>query len=180
MEVPIDVLDSRGNTPLDDALFTRNFEAVEILLFESKKFHPAKYNNHYKNYPLHIAATCTKIELTENFLLNGAKIDILDEDDNTPLHIALQCNNLQVALFLTMRTNDSVFNKRNKKGQTPLLLVTRFPSKIVQLMIDKGAKIDVPDNEGNTPFYNYCNENNAFIVTDVSILGKYLLDFFVS
>lgn len=178
MEVPIDVLDSRGNTPLDDALFARNFGAVEILFLQTKKFYPGKYNKHYKNYPLHIAATCPKIELTENFLLNGAKVYALDQDGNTPLHIALQCNNDQIALLLATGTYDFEIDKKNNKGETPLLLATRLieAREIIQLLIDKGAKIDEADNEGNTPFYNYFHERNALIDTDVSILGKYLLN----
>lgn len=175
--MPLDAADLKENTPLDDALYNRHFKIVDILLPKTKSFNAGKYNKHYKRYPLHVAATTFLPDFAKMLLKEGAQVSVLDEDDNTPLHIALQCQHQLVAEVLAKHTSDEDVDQRNKQGQTPLFLTAKFGNagKARNILIKKGARIDIPDNEGNTPFSIYFHQHGCLIKEDVSIFCKYIL-----
>lgn len=122
-----------------------------------------------------MAATAPIPDLTKSLIEKGAAIKVFDEDDNTPLHIALQCEKRDIAEILAEATSSEDVNHRNKQGQTPLLLTTKLSAErvlLLKILIQKGAKIDIADNEGNTPFSIYFHQHQSLIVEDSSIFCK--------
>ena len=108
-----------------------------------------------KKTPLHYAATK---EVAALLMLN---INARDESGNTPLHLAVQDNRLEVVSFLI--ANGAKLNVENKNGYTPLQLAfeynrlhpnfTRNRLEILYLLINNGAKLNVKNIEGNTPLH---------------------------
>ncbi|RZC42084.1 Ankyrin repeat domain containing protein, partial [Asbolus verrucosus] len=151
----LEVVDNDGNTPLDDALFNRHFELFRTLTKNVEKFDVSKFNRRHKCYPLHVAATQKSLDLVEFLLKQHAKLDVVDDDGNTPLHLALQCDHKEVLELLLKHDIDNVAaNITNKKGQNILHVAASKDWDVemwMKMLVEK-VRIDVVDNDGNVPF----------------------------
>lgn len=93
-------------------------------------------------------------ELIDLFVRSRFNIQILDEDGNPPLMVALKKGYSVIAKILLDAGAD--VNARDKLGLTPLLVACGKSSEgykaIAELLIKKGAFINVRDTLGFTPF----------------------------
>ena len=87
---------------------------------------------------------------------NGAKINALTQEQNTPLHLALEEWLFEIAQFLIDR--GASVNKFNLKKETPLHLAAASFSRhrlcqeiIDQLTILYPEATDLPNDQGETP-----------------------------
>lgn len=98
--------------------------------------------------PLHYAAKQGKLNLVKMLLREGAKLDAQTREGCTPLHLAAQQQRLAVCKYLLEKGADP--NVRDNRGLTPMHCVcqTAFSSKILSLMISKGAKADAITKDG--------------------------------
>lgn len=82
---------------------------------------------------------------------SGADVNATDKDGNTALHFA---RNRAVVEMLLVRSHQ-LLNQANVIGNTPLMLAAKEDrKKVVDVLIEKGAIIDVKNENGNTALHN--------------------------
>ena len=129
---------------------------------------------HLQYTPLHWAAYYGHLEIAEILTSRGADLDAEDPDYSTPLYLAAEQGHPKVVEFLISKGAE-VNVKSARWGYTPLHRAAWGPVtmrkylgageagtvseadlnenylKIVRMLLEKGAKVDVLDNDGKTP-----------------------------
>jgi len=103
------------------------------------------------NAGLASAAQGGRVELVKRLLIEGAKVDGIRKGISTPLHLAaLQGGAEMVKLLLANQADPNCFNERN---EVPLHMAISGDSdiRVVKLLVQSGAKLDVANDEGITP-----------------------------
>ena len=100
---------------------------------------------------------------------------IIDDQDNTELHIAAQNNQLQ-KVWSIMRKNINL-NLKNKAGETALHSACKYHHMdIVEYIVRFGGKLNIKNNEGKTPL-DYLTESEKNQLEEfqdrIFGLGKY-------
>ena len=114
--------------------------------------------------PLHAAVEGRPSSFINNHVLlakllleHGAELDMLDDDDRTPLHLASYFGKVEMAL--TLLNAGAYTNAMDAEGQTPLhlVVVSRFLDDsqgdrvgIAQLLLDHGADMNAKDHNRAT------------------------------
>jgi ankyrin repeat protein len=91
------------------------------------------------------------------FLERGADVNRRDEDNQTPLTLAVKRGRFKLAQFLLTRGSDP--NAQNVNGKTPLHVIlserrTNNEDEVldnVRSLLDHGAKVNIRDNDNQTP-----------------------------
>jgi len=98
-----------------------------------------------------------------------ANINIPNEKGNTPLIIACQNDNINIAKFLVK--NGADINARNKEEQSSALhiAITNYNYSMMKFLLDSGANINIVNRKGETPLIMACKINNKYI-------AEYLLE----
>jgi len=105
-----------------------------------------------RNY-LHLAAHYGNEDVVRYFVeTKGMRVNCRNiENGNTALHEAAKENHMSVARYLLERRGASI-NARNDLGCTPLFLATEKGRKMmVQFLIERGAKKECYNDDGQTP-----------------------------
>ena len=115
--------------------------------------------------PLHVAAYFGLLEIMQRCISYGTNVDILDEDGWTPLHLACwtTVGNVVVELLIQHDADvNSLAPGTEGGGLTPLaLLIENSGSpKLVQYLLDHGAKPEVPDDDGWTCLHRAAGNRN--------------------
>jgi ankyrin repeat protein len=106
-------------------------------------------------------------ELSIYLLNKGASPELTDKDKVTPLHLAVDNGDYRLVERLLERNYDNIINARDNFGWTPMhIAALHNDTDIVQLLIEKGAKVNLKDSEQNTPL-TYAVLNKAFDVTHI-------------
>lgn len=124
-----------GFTPLLFASFNGYVDIIDLLIFWGANF---TLKNNIGLGPLHVAAQNNKVSTLIYF--NG-KLDYNEPDFNdiTPLHWA-SSNGSEEAVAYLLTIDGIELNKKDKEGQTPLVLATSYGNtKIVRRLLMKGA-----------------------------------------
>ena len=109
--------------------------------------------------PLHVASEIGRTEMVQLLLERSTQTNLVDTDQNTPLHFAvLFCNEyilenktLIVSMLLDAR---ATCNVQNRVGRTALHYASaRGYDTIVSQLISAGAQLNVPDTDGKTALY---------------------------
>lgn len=83
-------------------------------------------------------------------IAHGAKVDLQDEHDGTPLHWAAERGDADIVAFLLR--HDAAVNAMDDEGNTPLHQALRAGSHaVVALLLEHGADADRPNKAGVTP-----------------------------
>ena len=105
-----------------------------------------------------------------NIFLKAPFIDVFRKDASgkTMLYVACEKNNYEAAKLLLEKGADSNTTCSSQKSRTPLLTqcYMYYPSsKIVQLLISNGARINAKDEDGVSPLIAACyaNKNDSVI-----------------
>lgn len=133
--------DKNNRTPLKDAASINNVKLVEILL-NAPNIDINKYNI------LHWAVEKGDTKIVKMLIDKGAKLDSIDKNGDTYLHLAVLKKHEDV-LNQLIRTNIININSKNNAGQTPLHLARN--SKLVTILINAGANIEAINKFGETP-----------------------------
>jgi ankyrin repeat protein len=124
------------------------------------------------SYDLYALIRENKIDAIQEAIANGADINVQDEEGNTPLILALdgeEVNDETIECLLNYNPNVTI---ANEDGTTPLhLAVLRNSIKFIKALIERGAGINVQDEEGNIPLILALEEEE---VEDETI--EYLID----
>ena len=92
-------------------------------------------------------------------------IDALDEDGQTPLHLAVRSKNLAVVEVLKKLTDLKALDEH---GQTPLHGAVRSNNPdVVEALIEAGADPNALDEDGQTPLHLAAPRNNLAVVKPV-------------
>lgn len=85
-----------------------------------------------------------------NILLSdGAEIDTVDRQGNTPLMIAAKIGNPRIVDIILSHSPE--INKTNEQGVTALMIAAESGQlHIVEKLINKGADVSIRDGKGNT------------------------------
>ncbi|XP_018571754.1 ankyrin repeat and SOCS box protein 14-like [Anoplophora glabripennis] len=93
------------------------------------------------------------LEKVKQLIESGKSVNINDNNGNTPLHIAVIKNNLEILEYLLSR-DDLVVNVRNFKGETPLYYAVRMGRlQSATKLIQAGANVNLPNYEDVTPLH---------------------------
>ncbi|EFA82284.1 ankyrin repeat-containing protein [Heterostelium album PN500] len=102
--------------------------------------------------PLHYASRSDRIECVSLLLDHGADVNQVDSTNSTPLHSAIVYKSDKTALALINNYGADI-NAQNNDGSTPLhLAAQRGYREIIVALLEKGAKVEVRDHNGDTPF----------------------------
>ncbi len=106
---------------------------------------------------LHNAIEEGNLEIVKMLVNAGAKIDIPDNQRNTPLHISAFNNKIEIMEFLLAQqhlVNSEFLDAVESDGSTALHYATNEGYfEIVKMLVNAGANIDIPDNQKNTPLH---------------------------
>lgn len=103
-------------------------------------------NESEQRTPLHEAASGGYLEIATLLVDHGAKVNLLDRHDQTPLHVAAKNGHAGMVKYLGRK---ALLNPQDAQGQTPLHQAAMSGhTETVTALIDAGVKINVPDAEG--------------------------------
>ena len=104
--------------------------------------------------PLHVAVENNNYQIVQLLLEHGADVNILDDYNDTPLHLA-SAKDLNISIVqLLLEHGADVEIRENRNGDTPLHLASYNGNyQIVQLLLEHGANVDSRDFEENTPLH---------------------------
>lgn len=93
----------------------------------------------------------------------------ITEDGDTILHLAIIHEDEDFALQLIHLFPKDVLNIQNNLYQTPLHLATylSLPS-LVQSLVEKGASLELQDQEGNTPLHVACQQGHTDCASEMT------------
>jgi cytohesin len=154
--------DKTGNPPLTSAVFSGNQEAITMLLAAK-----ADVNSTGQGGCLPLYWACSRLDtgIVDQLLAAGAKPIAADPDAPNPLSAALQAPRDQSSLVpgtaqekieraktivSALLAHGADVNQR-VQGFTPIYSADN--AALATLLFDRGAKLDVTDNEGDTPLH---------------------------
>jgi ankyrin repeat protein len=99
------------------------------------------------------AAHDERISILEQFVANGYTLNICNENENAPIHMATLSLKYKTAKFLLQ--NGTFVNVWNSDSYTPIHLAIKngCSGKYLRLLLDAGGVVNVLDNEGNSPLH---------------------------
>ena len=161
----IKLLNSRTDNDFDlqfyYAILCNSNSVAEYLLSQVKEMDISLQTN--------ILTDCNNSE-SLNIFLKAPFIDVFRKDASgkTMLYVACEKNNYEAAKLLLQKGADSNTTCSSQKSRTPLLTqcYMYYPSsKIVQLLISNGARINAKDEDGVSPLIAACyaNKNDSVI-----------------
>lgn len=102
------------------------------------------------NAPLHYAAALGNDEIVRMLLAKGATIDLLNQNEETPLLVAAKADQPDVAM--TLLKQGARPNAKDVNGITPLMAFVRNGnSAMVEELLKRGASPHIQDVVGHTP-----------------------------
>ena len=179
-------LDFENMTPLYDAIYSNNIQFVDYLIKELKM----NINHHeiQNRTPFYWACCTSNIDMIK-YLLSYPEIDInsLSSMGRSALSKACWNGQVEVAKLLCSQPSMNTINTPDINKRCPLhnavwgefggregkKVPTGQPSdspECVELLIQNGAKIDVKDNDGNTPLMIAGSTNG---ISSMKVLLKY-------
>lgn len=148
----VNLQDEDGDTPIHDAVGKKSLEAIDMLLnFPGADF---TIKNKRGFNVLHMAALKGNNFAVERILSKKPDlVNVKKTDGYGPLHIAaLNGHHLVVKTLLNQR--NCTVDLENTEQQTPLLLaVYKGFCDIAELLVQAGADINKPDNDGDTAMH---------------------------
>ena len=169
----VNTKDEDKNTPLHLACQKGHVGVVDLLLTNGASVN-AKDSD--KCTPLHRACLNDHKDLVVKLLEKGAKVNAKDEDEFTPLHLACQEGHAGVVAVLLDHGAD-VHAKDSTDGETPLHKACL--SEVAILLLDKGAKVNAKNEDGDTSLHLACWSGRFDMVSvflekgaDVNAKGK--------
>lgn len=164
-------------TALNSALEFKRKDVAKLMLEKNFRVNRTGRSATAINTPLHHAAKMEDVELVNSLLLKKASVVALNEEGETPLHLAFMSRNDPIVdLILSSIKNAKVTNPKNKRGLSHFhIACIRNNQTVVQYFLKSGVKIEDPVNTDSLlwPGYtalHFAVEFNCFHVT------KLLLD----
>ncbi|KAK7485776.1 hypothetical protein BaRGS_00022957 [Batillaria attramentaria] len=143
------------NADVDEAAIEGDVSAVKRLLEKDKDLVDASEQG---VSALHIAANQGHLQITQLLVENGAKLNELDRDGDTPLLAGMKFDS--VAEYLIKKGCDVTI--ANFNGQTAGHKAALFGhAQILRLLIERGADMNAMDNDGDTPLHDAISQGRT-------------------
>ena len=111
--------------------------------------------------PLHVAANFGLLGMMQRYISYGIDVDVLDEDEWTPLHFTCWMAGNNIGIELLVQHGANVNALTNLKLTPLLLLATSTGSpKLFQYLLDHGAKPEISDSDGWTCLHHAAQNRN--------------------
>lgn len=145
----VNIQDAYGDTALHDAIGKDNLEILDLLVNYPGIDFTLKNKRGFN--VLHHAALKGNNTATEKILQKCRQIVDMKKDDGfAPLHLAALNGHRDVTNTL-LATGQADIEIRNNRQQTPLLLaVSQGHAGLMELLVSKGADVNVEDEDGDT------------------------------
>lgn len=154
MGADINATDANGMIPLHNVAARNHPEAVKFLIENGA--HIDEQSIFDSGTPLHYAIQNGFINVVSILLDNGARGDLKNRYENTPLHDAVLAGNRDIFELLVDKLSEkdsALLNIKDFDGNTALhLACIRSDSKSVAYLVTKGADINIRNTLGQTPY----------------------------
>ena len=161
----INLANDDQKTPLHLAVEKGNIDIVDKLL-NMRPDHNAVDSS--GNTVLHLAAAGGYLDCCESILKHNAdKINARNNDENTPLHLAIKNGNSNIIACLQQYQTGC--NLQNSLGDTPLHLAVNdgHLDCFTKLLADTNLKIELTNNTHLTPLHCAAKTGNAEIIAQL-------------
>jgi ankyrin repeat protein len=147
-EAKLTHIDSKGNTPLHQAVYQGGISTVKNLLTADKS--SINFKNNKGLTPLLVAVSNLNFDISNLLLKYGADPNVsIPSDGNSPLHVAAE-NGLPW-LGEILLDHSAKIDAPNKDGATPLILAVQWQHRdFAAMLIRRGADPAAADREGKT------------------------------
>lgn len=137
-----------GQTLLSYAVAEPTPEMAQLLIAAGAD--PNRRNKSDNIYPLLYVFRNNKQPFIRLLLDNGARLDLLDNDEKTLLHLAAEESVNHFASSIIEKGAN--VNALDKDGRTPLhIAVEKGKAQFIELLMGAGARKDMKDNDGRSP-----------------------------
>ncbi|XP_023247733.1 ankyrin-1-like, partial [Copidosoma floridanum] len=147
--------DKYDNIPLIHAKFLDR-----CLVILKKDIKPYYETTNKEMFSRHIIRNESTVVM-ERLLKDGYDINARDFQVNTPLLIAVACNNADIVRFLLDKKVR--INLSNHNGNTPLWIALKksVSKAIIEMLIDSGVHVNIADRWGDMPLTYVVQRNNT-------------------
>ncbi|KAI4892557.1 hypothetical protein NFI96_024723 [Prochilodus magdalenae] len=150
----VHIRDKQGRTALHWAANQGEAGIIKLLLFAGADANPAEKE---KKTPLHLAAMAGHTDAVSTLLAGKAKCGAKDMDGCSALHYAAGNGHRSVAGALLASGRNKNVDDRNVWRRTPLHLAAEHGQELlVDMLLEKQAKINAIDNNKDTPLHSAC------------------------
>jgi len=166
--VKINDIDINGSTPLNQAAASGNLELVKLLVDRGAEVNPKDCFggscNRVDGSPLH-NSVWRNAAVVNYLIAEGAKVDQVNQNGETPLHIATWGRNIDCVKALVEAGAD--INKQDNEGKTPLhKAIKRERNEIIEYLLTQNVDLNLKDYTGKTPVHlasicGFCTHINA-------------------
>ena len=156
----INVQDDFGRTPLYFVSWSEDADKMsKFLILNGAELNPdncidKKSGACFPNFstPLHAAVRRGQFGMAKNLVMNGAKINVYNDEGQTPLHCAIQSGDAEIVKFLIDHGAFLDVPEKSQGSSEMHLAVAMGYSDIADLLITNGSSLNLTDNCGKTPF----------------------------
>lgn len=162
----LEIKDKEGRTPLMIAAYKGENEIAKMLISAGANVNT---QDNMQNSPFLYAGAEGNVELLNLGLENGADFKIFNRYGGTALIPAAEKGHLEIVKILT-KVPDFPIDHVNKLGWTALLEAVILSTKsetqtaIVKTLVEAGADLNIPDNDGVTTLQHSKNKSLKEIV----------------
>jgi ankyrin repeat protein len=146
-----------GMTPLMMAVLKRNSGWIERILKESPQQVPVKSTDRYQRTALHMAVLQYTSDIVGMLLKTGSKVDVVDYQGNTPLHLVAYLGDIIVQKKMTplLIKVSGTLNYQNDLGDTVMHKAVRMRDiNYVEYLLktyEKDLNMNIRNKAGQTP-----------------------------
>lgn len=165
------VQDENGDTPFHLAIIHQQPAVVLQLIQTIINTPQTKFINklnHLGQAPLHLAVITKQLKLVELLLRVGADPSLPDRDGRTAVHLAAHIgdeNVLKVLLGMMGERHTHLVNTADFSGLYPLhLAVRKGGEKCLRVLVEAGAKINMPEQKSGCTALHLAVKENLFKV----------------
>lgn len=149
-DIIVDAQDLNGNTALHLAISSNEGEIAKCLVAQSSC---ANIRNKNGCLPIHLLAIYGHIDLLGLLIEHNPGINVTGCGGKTLLHLAVQCNRLNIIKMLLQQSYIMV-DAQDLSGNTALHLAVMFENiDVVRVLIKNNANIDAINGSGDTALH---------------------------
>ena len=147
---------NNGVSALQIALRTKQLDTVRYFAKSMATCcsHVSHRSEVYNNFDISLLCQDKRDMKILRILANKQNINQTDDEGNSPIHVACQKRNLEIAKFLIEDLNCDL-SCQDAEGRLPLHISCLQPLEFVKLT-SYGCDVNICDNNGNTPLHIAC------------------------